>query len=79
MTAEIEALVAEYNQVEAEQTARLRRLFELLNARKFYRRVRFSNDSMWSNCWGLPEKIWFDRFIAPQTRLITEIDPGAEG
>jgi hypothetical protein len=76
-TAEIDAIVSEYNQVEQGQQARLWRLFQLLEERKGYRAVKFTG-GMWSNCWGLPGRISKPRFVDVLSRTITEVTPGEE-
>ena len=69
--AEIDALVEKYNQEDKEQGQRLARLFYLLKQRHGYRRVNFSSDDQWSNCWNGP-----DRLDVIPTRQITEVIPG---
>jgi len=69
--AEIDDMVAMYNQQDTEQTQRLARIFYLIKQRHGYRRVNFSNDDQWSNCWGNP-----DRLDKMPTRQITEVIPG---
>jgi hypothetical protein len=48
MSAEIEALIAEYNEVEAQQGARSRAIFELMRALDGYHQARFSTGDTWS-------------------------------
>jgi hypothetical protein len=74
-TEQINALVAEYNAVEAEQSGRLLQLFRLLEARKGFRSVSFAGRGMskWSNCWGREERLAVPEFITPMNQAITEI------
>jgi hypothetical protein len=74
---EIDQLVSEYNQVEQQQTERLARLFRLMDARKNYRHVKFT-DGAWSNCWGRPERLAIPAFVEVMARQITEVVPGDE-
>ena len=69
--AEIDDMVAMYNQQDTEQTQRLARIFYLIKQRHGYRRVNFSNDDQWSNCWGNS-----DRLDKMPTRQIIEVIPG---
>ncbi len=75
---EINQLVAEYNQVEAEQTARLEKLFQLIDKRKAYRRVAFSGGAPWVNCWGWEMRLALPRFVHVMERKITDVEPGSE-
>ena len=49
----IQELVNQYNQVQAEQMARLVQLYNLLRDRKNWRFAKFTNGVMWSNCWDI--------------------------
>lgn len=75
---DIEQLAAEYNAIEEQQRERLWRLFQLMNARKGYRHIRFDGQHMWGNCWGLPETVSYERFVKDMAEPITEIVAGTE-
>ena len=75
---EIEGLKAEYNAAAAEQHARLTQLFEMIDTRKGYRRVRFSNGALWSNCWGREHRFVLPVTVDDMAQLITEIEPGTD-
>jgi hypothetical protein len=73
-------LIEEYNAIEAEQTERLRALFDFVNARKGYRAVKFGQSEMWSNCWGIStlKTNVHRQFVDSLARPITEFVPGEE-
>lgn len=80
---ELNQLVKEYNAAESQQEARLRRIFELLAARKDYRRVQFGSGAnpgvdAWSNCFDntLPGAI--DNLVLRNLRWITDVSTGNE-
>lgn len=76
---EIDQLVQEYNAAELVQQDRLTRLFLLVNARKGFRFVRFSNAIPWSNCWESERMdLTLARQVNQRTCLITEVIPGGE-
>lgn len=54
---EIQNLINEYNEIELQQAARLRSLFDLMKARQGWRFVTFDNGAQWSNCWEQPERL----------------------
>ena len=73
----IEKLVKEYNEAEATQAARLSRLYDLLDARKGYRKVDFGGGSSWSNAWSRGSRDLAQRdFIAPMVKTINSITTG---
>jgi hypothetical protein len=53
---QIQALVAEYNQVEAEQNKRLENIFLAMDEKKGYQSVKFSSGENWSNCFNRPRQ-----------------------
>lgn len=73
--AEIDALVAVYNQQEIEQGQRLARIFRLIKERKGYRRVNFSNGDQWTS-WDNPDRLDAGLHIDRMSRTITDITPG---
>ena len=73
--AAIDKLAAEYNEIEIQQSERLKKLFRLIKQRKGYKHVSFSSGDNWSNCWDRPDHL--DKgILKPFERLITEIKPG---
>jgi hypothetical protein len=75
---QIEQLVAEYNQAEAQQEERLRRLYRLVKTGRGYRAVIFPGFN-WTNCWDLPERLILPRLVDQRSRMITSVIPGEEG
>lgn len=71
---EINLLVAEYNTVEAQQSERLKRLFELVDARQGYRRITFSTGGDWSNCWGWEPRLALPRFVYSHEHKIIGVE-----
>lgn len=73
-------LIETYNKVEAEQTARLRDLFDFVNNRKGYRHVKLGKTDMWSNCWGspMPKDKLHEIHVDIMARPIIDFEPGAE-
>jgi len=77
---EVQDLIAEYNRVEAEQTIRLRALYDYLYARKGYRKVEFGPGYSWSNSWdGANQADRYRKFTDSLARPITKFEPGSEG
>lgn len=77
MTDEIERLIAEYNAAEQVQRARLVQLYDLIDARKGYRRVAFTGFT-WSNCWGWPLRgDAMQKFIDPLVGEISAFELGS--
>lgn len=74
------ALIATYNQVEEEQTARRRELFDFVDSRNGYRHVKLGQSEMWSNCWGksLPPDKMHEIHVDILARPITSFEPGVE-
>jgi hypothetical protein len=74
---EITQLVNEYNAAEAAQEERLTRLYDLLDARKGYRKVDFGGGHVWSNAWGrgdrrdLAQQAFIDVMVRPITEIVT--------
>lgn len=76
---EINNLIAEYNAVEAEQNQRRLELFRLLEARTGFRRVVFAGRrQIWSNCWGLEERLSKPAFVDMMDQSVLSVEPGAE-
>ena len=75
---EINTLVEEYNAAEIEQKERLIQLYDLLEARKGYRHVKFSGSGQWSNAWGRTARrdLALQSFIDPMVELIEEVKAG---
>lgn len=48
---ELNALITEHNAAEAERTARLRKIYDIVADRKGFRRLAFGGGLVWSNCW----------------------------
>jgi hypothetical protein len=78
---EVNVLIAEYNAVEAQQTTRLRAIFDFVKARKYYRIVKFGSPACDAWCtWDSTLAINHDyaRFVDNMARPITEFVPGEE-
>ena len=73
--AAIDKLAAEYNEIEIQQSERLKKLFQMIKPRKGYKHVQFSGGDNWSNCWDRPDRL-DDGTLKRFERLITEIKPG---
>lgn len=75
---EIDILVAEYNQTEQLQAARLRQLYEAMLSRKGHRRIDFSSGQVWINAFDRGLSLGLIDFVDPMSRTITNIQKGAE-
>jgi hypothetical protein len=75
---EIYKIRDEYNQIETDQVERLKRLFNLINERKGFRRVLFGSKA-WINCWGLERLDLSHKIhVESMSRPITLIEPGED-
>lgn len=78
MQDEIDVLVEEFNKTEDEQARRMVQLYDLLNARRGYRRVNFGHNHLWSNCWNYGDRrdLAIAAHVAPYIHLIVDYDKG---
>lgn len=74
----ISEIVSEYNQLENRQQELLTELFRLVNSGRGHRFVRFGQNHMWVNCWGLEERIVLPKHVHSMNHVITEVDAGIE-
>jgi hypothetical protein len=73
----LQKIIDEYNAAEAKQTERLKEIFDLIDARKGYRRVDFGGVEVWSNCWDRENKeAVYTNSIYNIARPITEVITG---
>jgi hypothetical protein len=72
----IEELIAEYNQADAQQAARLQELFYILKARQGNRIIQFNGGDMLNNCWDLPDRLDSVTFLDKYNRQITSVEAG---
>lgn len=74
----ISGLIEEYNHTEAQQRERLETIFKELKKRTGYRRVKFSDGRVWSNCWTSPIRLSIPAFVDPMVTRIDQVDEGSE-
>lgn len=76
---EIDILVREYNDLESQRSEVMTRLYHLLYARSGFRRVNFSRNHVWSNCWGYGDRldIALAAHVVPHIHPIIEYNAGA--
>lgn len=68
-------LVKVYNEAEDAQKTRLNEIFFLIRALPAgYKKVTFSNDDIWSNCWKHDDKMSLRLCLEKMTRLITKVE-----
>ena len=75
----IEQLIAEYNQIESEQTKRLENIFLAMDDKKGYQRIKFSSGEMWTNCFNRPRlDLRLRQHVYRLERMINEVIIGQD-
>jgi len=68
--------VKQYNDLEAQAFKVLTEIFYDMKKGGGYRRIRFSNGTVLTNCWGLPDHRDYDQYLKIYARGIESIEPG---